>query len=202
MTQTTTEVDKELLESFLKANSDLLIPRLFITNRWALKNSTGKSPIYTIAMYIARPIPLIQLNALHDALKQNLVKLGINPSGKMTVGVRHHRPILNLSKRKMLVYNNKNKPFWIYYSCLTYRSPEKFTMVVFPRNLTLHLHNDCNMRNSIESNPVNFIKILFNNINYPEFIILEAINCNTTKRLAEKLNTIRWNHKLGWRIQL
>ena len=193
------ELNNEKLEDILGNNPDILIPRLFLENSWTLNSS-----VTIHYMYLKRPKPTFRLGALHRAFEEYLRQNSVDPTASTLVGGRLHRyepkPVLSLEKfmmnSKFIAGNANNVWAWR----LTLRASwAGITLCFWTRSSCLYVYKGYHMDNT----PTEFItNLLKDTVNYPRFVVMEAVRKNYADRLLQEVSTIWMNDLRGWRIEL
>ncbi len=176
----------------------LLVPKLFLERSWAL--SGGSVNHY---LYLARPFPKFRLGALHRSMREYLAQYGVSEEDRTTVGGKYHKyetkPVLELKKFKINPIFLKGKAKDVYSQRLTFRAAwANFTAVFWVRAVCITVFKNYKLED-----PANFLSsLLTNTLNYPKFVVSEAIEKRKIEYVLKEHEQVRINDKRGWRIEL
>ncbi|MHA1280266.1 MAG: hypothetical protein ACTSQ8_24090 [Candidatus Helarchaeota archaeon] len=197
--QSTMRNENELFERIYdRMQPELLTPSVKLERSWTLNGG-----IVNHYMYLARPFPKFWLNALYECIK-NYLELNDMPHNKTTVvGGRYHRyeakKILELKRFRInpafLSGNVKNA---FSYRLVFRPSWAGFTAVFWTRAICVTAYKGYSL-----DEPVNFISsLLTSTLNYPKYVIFEAIRKGKVEALLKEHEQVRINNQRGWRIEL
>lgn len=179
-----------------KLNEDLLIPKVFITNRWTVNS------IEIISFYVARPFPLFQIQPLYHTFRNAFIKEGIDPDGKVRTSSAKRKKkrlaILTTYLRKELIVTGLRNPKIPMKSVVVRWKEKGVTLWYYNRYAFLYLLKHFHL----ESEPKNFMHTLLKNLHYPRYVIREAVIKGREAKMEKMINTIEFNNLRGWKIEL
>ncbi|MBD3350054.1 MAG: hypothetical protein GF364_01030 [Candidatus Lokiarchaeota archaeon] len=177
---------------------ELLTPKVFLERSWELNG--GSTNHYC---YLARLFPKFRLGALKEGFEAYLARNGVSHDQTTTVGGRHHRyerkPVLELKRFKINPQFIRGNVRNIYSHRLTFRASWLgFTAVFWVRAVCITVYKNYEL-----DDPEDFIsRFLTDTINYPKFVVEEAIEKGKTEFLLKQHDKVKLNNLRGWRIEL
>lgn len=179
-----------------KLNEELLIPKVFITNRW---NASG---VINISTYVARPYPLFRIRPLYHTFYDAFMKNGIDPDGKIRTSPakkqRKRLEIITTYLQKSIIVTGLRNPK-IPMHCVVVRWKERgITLRYYNRHALIHLLKHFHL----EDKPEDFMFNILKNLNYPMYVIREALIKGKEGKMEKMIKEIEFNNVRGWKIEL
>ena len=183
-----------------KVDVNLLIPKVFLEKEWTVRNTKN------YAFYVSRPYPIFFIDALYDMFRDAFIKKGINPDGNiLTSGSPRHMPT---PKKRIVKETQHFAPSWASETVKNPKMSWKRLVIRWKENgVTMEYYNRCARlymfkNGELNEKPSEFMFNILKNLNYPIYVVRDAVKKGLVWKLIKILNIIQINNLRGWRIDL
>lgn len=193
-------IEKYSQKIYEALDTDLLIPTVFLEKEWTIRNTKNYS------FYVSKPYPIYFIDALYEMFKDSFTKSEIDPNGTiLTSGSPRHMPT---PKKRLMIQKRRVNPQWaggsvknpkMVWKRLVVRWKENsVTLEYWNRGSKLYLFKD----GELDENPSQFMYNILKHLNYPFYVVKDAVRKGIAQNLVRIINIIKTNNIRGWRIEL